>query len=213
MSFKAILWDFGGVLTSSPFDNFAHYEATNGLPKDFLRGVNARNHEHNAWALFESSQVSLAEFDQLFEAESAALGHAVPGREVLALLGGEVRPRMVEVLKRCKQDYQVTCLTNNVNMGGGPGMWGSVARAAKVAGVLALFHLVIESSVEGIRKPDPRIYALACERMGVAAHEVVYLDDLGVNLKPAKALGMRTIKVTDEAQAIADLSGVLGLSL
>ena len=213
MSFKAILWDFGGVLTSSPFDNFAHYEPTNGLPKDFLRGVNARNHEHNAWALFESSQVSLAEFDQLFEAESAALGHAVPGREVLALLGGEVRPRMVEVLKRCKQDYQVTCLTNNVNMGGGPGMWGSVTRAAEVAGVLALFHLVIESSVEGIRKPDPRIYALACERMGVAAHEVVYLDDLGVNLKPAKALGMRTIKVTDEAQAIADLSGVLGLSL
>ena len=213
MSVKAILWDFGGVLTSSPFDNFAHYEAAHGLPKDFLRGVNARNHEHNAWALFESSQVSLAEFDQLFEAESAALGHPVPGREVLALLGGEVRPRMVEVLKRCKQDYQVTCLTNNVNMGGGPGMWGSVARAAEVAGVLALFHLVIESSVEGIRKPDPRIYALACERMGVAAHEVVYLDDLGVNLKPAKALGMRTIKVTDEAQAIADLSGVLGWSL
>ena len=213
MTFKAILWDFGGVLTSSPFDSFARYEAEHGLPKDFLRGVNARNHHTNAWAQFESSQVSLDEFDRLFEEESRALGHAVKGRAVLDLLGGDVRPRMVEVLKRCKQDYHVCCLTNNVNMGEGPGMWGTPARAAQVADVMTMFHQVIESSKIGMRKPDPRIYTLACERMNVAPNEVVYLDDLGVNLKPASALGMHTIKVTGEAQAIADLSAALGIAL
>ena len=213
MTFKAILWDFGGVLTSSPFDSFARYEAEHGLPKDFLRGVNARNHPTNAWAQFESSQVSLDEFDRLFEDESRALGHAVKGRAVLDLLGGDVRPRMVEVLKRCKQDYHVCCLTNNVNMGEGPGMWGTPARAAQVADVMTMFHQVIESSKIGMRKPDPRIYTLACERMNVAPNEVVYLDDLGVNLKPASALGMHTIKVTGEAQAIADLSAALGIAL
>ena len=213
MTFKAILWDFGGVLTSSPFDSFARYEAEHGLPKDFLRGVNARNHHTNAWAQFESSQVSLDEFDRLFEDESRALGHAVKGRAVLDLLGGDVRPRMVEVLQRCKQDYHVCCLTNNVNMGEGPGMWGTPARAAQVAEVMTMFHQVIESSKIGMRKPDPRIYTLACERMNVAPQEVVYLDDLGVNLKPASALGMHTIKVTGEAQAIADLSAALGIAL
>ena len=213
MTFKAILWDFGGVLTSSPFDSFARYEAEHGLPKDFLRGVNARNHHTNAWAQFESSQVSLDEFDRLFEDESRALGHAVKGRAVLDLLGGDVRPRMVEVLKRCKQEYHVCCLTNNVNMGEGPGMWGTPARAAQVADVMTMFHQVIESSKIGMRKPDPRIYTLACERMNVAPNEVVYLDDLGVNLKPASALGMHTIKVTGEAQAIADLSAALGIAL
>ena len=175
--------------------------------------MNARNHHTNAWAQFESSQVSLDEFDRLFEDESRALGHAVKGRAVLDLLGGDVRPRMVEVLKRCKQDYHVCCLTNNVNMGEGPGMWGTPARAAQVADVMTMFHQVIESSKIGMRKPDPRIYTLACERMNVAPNEVVYLDDLGVNLKPASALGMHTIKVTGEAQAIADLSAALGIAL
>jgi putative hydrolase of the HAD superfamily len=211
--YKAILWDFGGVLTTSPFDAFAHYETTHGLPRDFIRSINARNHEHNAWALFESSQCTMEEFDTLFEAESRAAGHPVPGRVVLDLLGGDVRPRMVEVLERCKQDYQVTCLTNNMNMGEGPGMWRSPARAAEVAGVMTMFDLVIESSKEGMRKPDPRIYALACARMGVNPTEVVYLDDLGINLKPAKAQGMTTIKVTSEAQAIADLAAALGIAL
>jgi putative hydrolase of the HAD superfamily len=209
--YKAILWDFGGVLTTSPFDAFNRYEAAHGLPRDFIRGINARNHEHNAWALFESSRCSLEEFDRLFEAEARAAGHALPGRVVLDLLGGDVRPRMVQLLERCRRDWRVSCLTNNVNMGEGPGMWRSPERAAQVAAVMALFDFVIESSREGLRKPDPRIYALACERMGVAPSEVVYLDDLGINLKPAQRQGMTTIKVTSEAQAIGELCAVLGL--
>lgn len=211
MSFRAVLWDFGGVLTSSPFDAFNRYEAERGLPHDFIRGVNARNHEDNAWAKFESSRITVEEFDALFAEETTAAGHTVRGSEVIPLLGGDVRPRMVAVLERCRKDYVNTCLTNNANAGKGAGMSGSDDAAEHVRAVMALFDHVIESSKEGIRKPDPRIYALACERMDVAPEHVVYLDDLGINLKPARAMGMTTIKVTSEDQAIADLSAALGI--
>jgi putative hydrolase of the HAD superfamily len=211
MNFRAVLWDFGGVLTSSPFDAFNRYEEERQLPRDFIRGVNAVNHEDNAWARFESSQIDADEFDQQFLAETRAAGHAIPGRDVMALLGGEVRPRMVDVLRRCKQDWRVACLTNNAKAGTGAGMASSAQHAADVAAVMSLFDCIIESSKEGMRKPDPRIYALACERISVEPHEVVYLDDLGVNLKPARAMGMTTIKVLSEQQAIMALADVLGI--
>ncbi len=211
MSFSAVLWDFGGVLTSSPFDAFNRYEQARGLPRDFIRSVNAVNHHDNAWARFESSRIDVDEFDRQFLAETTAAGHAIPGRDVIALLGGDVRPRMVEVLKRCKRDYRVACLTNNANAGKGAGMSGSEHQAGEVAAVMALFDTIVESSKEGIRKPDPRIYALACERIEVEPQNVVYLDDLGINLKPARALGMTTIKVVSEAQAITELGQVLGV--
>jgi len=210
---QAILWDFGGVLTTSPFEAFNRYERERGLPLDFIRGVNATNPERNAWALFESSQIDLDAFDRMFAEESLAHGHHVPGREVVALLSGDIRPRMVEVLRTCRNHYRVACITNNVRSGQGPGMAASGERANRVADVMALFDLVVESSLEGIRKPDPRIYQLTCERLGVDPGGAVFLDDLGVNLKPAKALGMRTIKVLDEEQAIRDLAAVTGLTL
>ena len=210
MGIKAILWDFGGVMTTSPFEAFNRFEAERGLPRDFIRTINARNPDDNAWARFESSQISLEEFDAAFEEESRAAGHALAGRVILALLGGDVRPRMVEVLTRCREHYRVVCLTNNMNTGHGPGIWGTPERCAAVDAAMTLFHEVIESSKIGMRKPDPEIYRYACDRMQVAPSEVLYLDDLGVNLKPARALGMQTIKVVSEAQAIADLSRILG---
>lgn len=212
MSYRAVLWDFGGVLTTSPFDAFNRYEAERGLPRDFIRGVNARNHEDNAWAKFESSRVSVDEFDALFAEETRAAGHEIRGRDVIGLLGGDVRPRMVGVLRRCKQGYVNTCLTNNANAGKGTGMSSSDEQASHVREVMALFDHIVESSKEGMRKPDPRIYALACERMQVEPADVVYLDDLGINLKPARAMGMTTIKVTSEGQAIADLGRALGIA-
>lgn len=211
MSIRAVLWDFGGVLSESPFAAFNRLEAERGLPRDFIRSVNAIDPETNAWARFESSQISLEEFDRAFAAESARAGYAINGRDLIDLLSGEIRPRMVSVLKYCRQHYRVACLTNNAIAGAGPGMARSAERAAAVRAVMALFELVIESSKEGIRKPDPRIYALACERLQVRPQEVVYLDDLGINLKPAKAMGMTTIKVVSEAQAIAELEDVLGV--
>lgn len=210
-SISAILWDFGGVITSSPFEAFNLLEASIGAPKDFIRTINATNPETNAWAQFESNQLSMDEFDEMFAEESAAAGHRIPGRDVIARLSGEIRPRMVEVLRRCTQEYRIACITNNVKAGEGPGMSRDSAKAAAVADVMSLFDLVVESSIEGIRKPNPEIYTLTCERLGVVPHEAVFLDDLGINLKPAKALGMRTIKVLNEAQAINALGEITGI--
>jgi putative hydrolase of the HAD superfamily len=207
---RAVLWDFGGVLTTSPFDAFNRFEAERGIPKDFIRRVNATNPLHNAWARLESSAITLAEFDREFEAESREAGYAIPGRAVVELLSGDLRPRMVSVLERVKQQrYAVACLTNNVRSGEGPGMASTGDRAARIQRVMDLFDVVIESSKEGIRKPNPAFYLRACERLAIEPAQAVFLDDLGINLKPAKALGMTTIKVDDESQAIAELGSVL----
>jgi putative hydrolase of the HAD superfamily len=211
MPIQAVLWDFGGVITSSPFEAFNRYEVAHGLPRDFIRSVNAINPETNAWAQFESSRIGAEEFDRLFEEETQRAGHPIPGHVVIGMLSGAVRPRMVEVLKRCKQNYRIACLTNNVKAGTGPGMARNMQDAARVQEVMALFDLIVESRHEGVRKPDPRFYRLACEKLGIEPPDAVFLDDLGVNLKPARQLGMTTIKVTSESQAIADLSAALGL--
>lgn len=213
MSYQAVLWDFGGVITTSPFEAFNRYEAEHGLPLDFIRRINATNPDTNAWAQFEASRIGIEEFDRLFEEESRAAGHPIPGREVIALLAGDVRPRMVEVLRRVKRDFRIACLTNNVRAGRGPGMSRSEANAAQVREAMALFEHVLESSREGLRKPQPEFYLLACQRLGVEPGQVVYLDDLGINLKPARQLGMTTIKVVSEAQAIRELGTTLNIEL
>ncbi len=212
MAITAVLWDFGGVITSSPFEAFNRFEAAQGLPLNYIRGINATNPDINAWAQFESNKISLEEFDRLFLAESTAAGHPIPGAEVVKLLSGDVRPRMLDVLKRCKQDFKISCLTNNVRSGTGAGMSRSPENAAQVQAAMSLFDHVLQSSKEGMRKPQPEFYLLACERMEVTPDQVVYLDDLGINLKPAKQLGMTTIKVLSEAQAIADLSATLNIT-
>lgn len=209
---EAIIWDFGGVFTSSPFEAFNELEAEMGAPKDFIRGINTINPENNAWAQFESNSVSIDDFDELFAAESAAQGHRIPGKAVIARLSGTLRPRMVGVLKICKQHFQVACITNNVKAGHGPGMDTDQAKANSVAGVMEIFSLVVESSKEGIRKPNPEIYKRTCEKLAVSPTKCVFLDDLGINLKPAKALGMQTIKVLGEDQAIEELAKVTGLT-
>ncbi len=209
--YRAVLWDFGGVLTTSPFDAFNRFEEQSGIPRDFIRGVNSTNPDNNAWAKFESSQIDAEEFDRAFLEESSLAGHPVPGRQVIELLSGDVRPRMVRALRRCKQQFKVACLTNNVKTGTGPGMASSSDKAKQVQDVMSLFDLVLESSREGIRKPDPEIYRLACQRLDIECHQAVFLDDLGINLKPARALGMSTIKVIDEDQALRELGSTLGL--
>jgi putative hydrolase of the HAD superfamily len=214
---KAIIWDFGGVFTTSPFDAFARFEAKNGLPPGFLRAINATNPDTNAWAKLERAEITPAEFDGLFSAESQAAGHQVQGAQVLGLLSGQLRPRVVAALKTCKRQFKTGCITNNVPSGGGdrhgPGMAASAAQAGEIASVFGLFDHVIESAKAGLRKPDPRIYALMCEALDVEPSGCVFLDDLGINLKPARAMGMATIKVTDEDQLLADLSAWTGLNL
>jgi len=210
---QAVLWDFGGVILTSPFEAFRMYEREANLPEDFIRMLNARNPDANAWAKMERSEVSLAEFVTLFEAEAAAHGHKLDGWRVLKAISGDIRPQMVEALRRCKASFKVACITNNMKHGEGPGMARSPEKAAAVAEVMTLFEHVIESSKLGFRKPDPRIYRHACELIGVPPERCVYLDDLGINLKPAKALGMQTIKVGDPDVAIAELEAIVGIPL
>ena len=211
LQLQAILWDFGGVFTTSPFENFNKLEEELGAPRDFIRNVNSTNPDKNAWAQFESNSVSLDEFDELFADESEALGLRIGGRAVIEVLSGNLRPRMVEVLKVCKQNYKVACITNNVKAGKGPGMNQNVEKANEVSKVMDLFDAVIESSIVGIRKPNPAIYRMASDALEVKPHNCAFLDDLGINLKPAKKLGMATIKVLGEDQAISDLSKLTGL--
>jgi putative hydrolase of the HAD superfamily len=209
-SFRAVFWDFGGVILSSPFDAFMEYEAQNGLPEGFLRSVNATNPDANAWALLERNEVSPRDFDALFLAESTALGHPVPGADVLKLLAGEIRPAMVQALDTVKAaGYAMACLTNNVVGGDG----ATPERREAVAAVMARFDAVNESSKVGCRKPETRFYEIACETLQVSPHECVFLDDLGVNLKPAAAMGMHTIKVINPDDALAALSAALQLAL
>lgn len=207
---RAAFFDFGGVILSSPFEAFNRFEESRGLPADFIRTINSTNPDVNAWARFERSEVTFDEFCDLFEAECREQGHAVAARELMPLLAGEIRPAMVEAVRRCRERLVTACLTNNwVSFDDFP----ADGRAGGRDDALALFDHVIESSKAGVRKPDPRFYELACSTCGVEPHEAVFLDDLGVNLKPAAAMGMTTIKVVDPADALAQLEQVVGFPI
>jgi putative hydrolase of the HAD superfamily len=206
---RAVLWDFGGVILSSPFDAFNDYEAAHGLPADFIRSVNTHNPDANAWALLERNDIGPGEFDTLFATESQALGHRIPGVDILTLLSGSVRPEMEAALDAViAAGYITACLTNNVVSDD-----TGATKRPDVAQVMAKFHHVVESSKVGVRKPEPRFYEIACELAGVEPNDCVFLDDLGINLKPARAMGMQTIKVAKPGPAIEALSEILNLPL
>ncbi len=212
MTFTTVIFDFGGVVTTSPFEAFNQMEATRGLPHDFVRGINAANPDRNAWAQFERAEITAAEFDTVFAAEAQARGHDLAGADVIKCLSGNVRPRVVSAMDALKAaGFRLGCITNNVPSGEGPGMAQGSSKAAEVADAMTRFEYIIESSKVGIRKPDPRIYEMMCERLDVAAAHCVYLDDLGINCKPAAVLGMHAIKVSGEAQLLADLYAATGV--
>ncbi len=210
---EAVIWDFGGVFTTSPFEAFARYEREKGLPKDLIRKINSTNHEQNAWARFERAELDIAGFDKAFAEEARALGHHVPGSDVIGLLSGDFRPEVIEALRRVKQFGKKTgCITNNVPssaVGSAP----AAGRTIYSREIMEMFDAVIESSKIGIRKPDPKIYTMMCETLVVKPEACVYLDDLGINLKPARQMGMKTIKVESGPQAIAELEAATGLKL
>jgi putative hydrolase of the HAD superfamily len=209
---RAVIWDFGGVFTTSPFEAFARYEAERGIPVGTIRKINSTNHETNAWAKFEQALVGIEDFDRMFLAEAAVLGHTIPGRDVLPLLQGDYRPEVIEALRRVKQAGLLTgCITNNMphNASGAT----AAGRTLYAREIVAMFDVLIESAMVGIRKPDPAIYRMMCEKLGVPPETCVFLDDLGGNLKPARAMGMTTIKVESGPQAIAELETATGLVL
>ena len=214
MAYSAIIFDIGGVITSSPFEAFNRLEAERGLPHDCVRRINAANPDGNAWALFEQAKINADQFDMLFANEAALLDISLRGADVLAVLAGDIRPAMVAALDTLKaQGFTLGCITNNVPSGKGAGMAMTEQKAQAVADVMTRFDAVIESSKVGIRKPDPRIYQMMCDTLSVEPLACIYLDDLGINCKPAAALGMAAIKVTSGAQALAELGELIGANL
>lgn len=212
--FEAVIFDFGGVITTSPFEAFNRLEDERGLPRDAIRRINAANPDSNAWAQFERAEITATQFDALFAGEAAALGYVLEGAAVLGVLAGAVRPAMVGALDRLTAaGYRLGCITNNVPTGHGAGMARSGDRADALEAIFARFEQVIESSKAGVRKPDPRIYAMMCDLLGVAPGRCIYLDDLGINCKPAAAMGMHAIKVTSGEQALHNLWAALDLPL
>lgn len=201
---RAVLWDFGGVLTTSPFDAFAAYERDEGLPAGFIRRLNATNPDTNAWAQLERGRLHLDDFAARFEQEAVTAGARLDARAVLSRLRGELRPAMVEALRRCHERLKTGLLTNNFTPLDGLSLHDSL---------LDLFDVVVESSRAGCRKPDPHFYRLACDLLSIEPAETVFLDDLGVNLKPARQMGMLTVKVSDPDAALAELEGIVGFAL
>lgn len=207
--FEAVIFDFGGVITESPFEAFNRLEAERGIPKDTIRRINATNPHENAWARFERAEIDIAGFDTAFAEEAKAVGHVLPGRDVMGCLYGAVRPSMLEALRRISARMKTGCITNNVKTEGSSSGW----RNKSVDEAMSLFHHVIESSKVGVRKPDPRIYKMMTDELSVDPKRCIYLDDLGINLKPAREMGMTTIKVEAAAPALEALEHHLGLTL
>jgi putative hydrolase of the HAD superfamily len=208
---EAVLFDYGGVLSESPFQAFTLYESKHSLPAGFIRSLNAANHHENAWARLERNEIGFEEFCEAFEAEAAAAGGSVDALELFSMFTGALRPEMVEAVRRCHEQFKTGLLTNNFMKTSAP--LPDADDGPQVSALFEMFDAVVASSEVGIRKPDSRFYALACQMLGVAPEHAVFLDDLGVNLKPARAMGMITIKVEDPGVALSDLESVLGISL
>ena len=211
MTVSAVVFDLGGVLTESPLTAFGAYEAEAGLPEGLIVGINSTDPDTNAWARFERNELDVAGFSEAFEAEALAAGHRLDAARVLEALRGELRPQMVAAVRRLKEHgLPLALLSNNV---------APMERTGALGELLALFDAVVESSTEGVRKPEPEIYRRALTRLSEAvgrpieAADCAYLDDLGINLKPARALGFSTIKVVDPAAALAELSELVGFPL
>ena len=203
MKYKAIIWDFGGVITSSPFEAFNKFEEANGLPKDIIRTINSENSDMNAWAQFESNSITIDQFNDLFLKEAKAKGFDIKGRDIIKLLKGSIRENMVSFLRELKSDFKLGCITNNVK----PSSEDNTDNETKEA--MSIFDHVIESSIVGIRKPNPEIYMMSCDALNVSPNQCIYLDDLGINLKPARELGMTTIKVIQPEDAIQEVRNLL----
>ena len=201
---RAIFFDFGGVITDSPFEAFRRFENKNGLPINFVRTINSKNPNTNAWAQYERGEIDSEEFDRLFLVESKNCGYAIEGKKIIELLHGDIRNVMLDVVEKCKKKFITACLTNNIKETNRKNQ--SLLTNFEIA--KDKFDFVVESSQIGIRKPEREFYAYACRLAGVQPSEVVFLDDLGINLKPARQMGMSTIKVTDPSQAIAELANI-----
>jgi len=216
MALKAVIFDFGGVFTTSPVSNFGVYERARGLPERFISGLIRSNLDGGAFSRFERAELTAEEFDEAFAAETRAAGHEVRGGELAKMMKLEFRPPMIEAHKRiCEAGLKTGCITNNMPSSSVKDWARDGAERNWAAEIMSRFDHVIESSKAGVSKPDPRIYEMMLETLGIAPGEAIYVDDLGVNLKPAVAMGMDVVKVPFEGYEIAieELAQKTGLIL
>jgi putative hydrolase of the HAD superfamily len=209
MPYRAVIFDLGGVVFPSPFEAFDAYDHGNDLKKGTMRALIRRSSESGAWAALERGELTMDEFVDALEAEALATGLRLDARRLMGLIGSSLgpRPEMAHAIRQIRAGgLRTGALTNN---------WADEKSRSAPNGLheTGLFDVIVESAVEGLRKPDPRIYALALARLNVLASEAVFLDDLGMNLKPARAMGMATIKVVDPDDALAELESILGIAL
>ena len=209
MAYRAVIFDLGGVVFPSPFEAFDAYDHGNDLKKGTMRALIRRSSETGAWAALERGELGMDDFVAALEAEALAAGFQLDARRLMGLIGSALGPRAemeTAIVHIRRSGLRTAALTNN---------WSDETRRSTPNGLhdTGLFDVIVESAVEGLRKPDPRIYALALARLNVLASETVFLDDLGMNLKPARDMGMTTIKVVDPHDALAALEEILGLAL
>jgi putative hydrolase of the HAD superfamily len=209
MPYRAVIFDLGGVVFPSPFEAFDAYDRGNELEPGTMRALIRTSSESGAWAALERGELSMDEFVDALEVEALAAGFRIDARRLMGQIGASFgpRPEMARAIERIRSSgLRTAALTNN---------WADERRRSTSNGLqeAGLFDVIVESAVEGLRKPDPRIYALALARLNVLASEAVFLDDLGMNLKPAREMGMATIKVGDPDVALAELEATLGFVL
>jgi putative hydrolase of the HAD superfamily len=206
--YRAVIFDLGGVVFPSPFQAFDAYDLEAGLAPGTVRALIRTSSETGAWAALERGELSLPEFYAQLEAEAVAAAFPLDAAKLMATIasGSGPHPGMATAIRRIRAaNLQTAALTNN---------WPRVDdREYPPTGNELGFDVVIESAVVGLRKPDPRIYELVLNKLGVDAPDAVFLDDLGINLKPARAMGMTTIKVGDPHVALAELAGILGFEV
>ena len=211
MKYKAVIWDFGGVITDSPFDAFNTLENSLNLPLNTIRKINSTNPDKNAWALLERGKINIETFIDAFRIEANSFGaSSLDPLDVLKCLNGKIRPDMELAVKKISNKMKSACITNNIE---GLDDWISDYKKLKIDKLMSNFDFVLESKKIGIRKPDKEIYQFAIDKLNVKANQTIFLDDLGINLKPAKNMGIKTIKVIDSKNAINELEKLVGFCL
>ena len=207
-TYKVILWDFGGVLTKSPINNFSDYEKKNGLKLGTIIKINSKNYLNNAWALIEKNKISKSEFCTLFKKEASAIGvHNIEPENILNCLNVEINKDIYNVFSLIKKNYICACLTNNIDKSYLP------FKSNSFNYLKSDFSFIFESFKLGMRKPEEEIYKIVIDKLNVSPENILFLDDLGMNLKPAKKLGMHTYKVINTINTIKFLKKELNISI
>ncbi|MFQ5415592.1 MAG: HAD family hydrolase [Myxococcota bacterium] len=205
MSRRAVIFDLGGVILGSPLHAIALYERALGIRTGFINGVVVDSDPEGAWSRLERGELSMEDFYPAFERDCGDAGEEISARELMERIGeiSQPRPQMLAAVERIRaRGLQAAALTNN---------W--VGDGAGTDVLKPHFDVFVESSAVQLRKPDPRIYRHTCLLLGIDPGDAVFLDDIGRNLKPARELGMATIKVVDPDQALGELQEILGFSL